>query len=319
MSNTHDFGDLIFSYRPRSIAAGDWEQVRAYVTAVAIDHLAPKATSRADLRNQMLAVATAAVAALRLGRGVTHQEVLAPEVIEFAIASSKLTSRVKGVRRSILIALGEELNPEWPLYVGARYGYKTPDAPYTEQELALLGQWASGRSTDYQRRGAMTLLALGAGVGLRIGEMAHLRVCDVSQDGQGVTVTASGYRGAEPRHVPVRAEWEDELKEAIADLDPDSLALFPNRSQPTTESVAAIITRIGKPHRVHLDTRRLRTTWVVTLMHEYVPESVIAPAAGLASLQHYKKWLTPANVNQEQAFALLRGGTRHGSTGLRVL
>lgn len=176
MSNTHDFGDLIFSYRPRSIAAGDWEQVRAYVTAVAIDHLAPKATSRADLRNQMLAVATAAVAALRLGRGLAHEEVLAPEVIEFAIASSKLTSRVKGVRRSILSTLGEELNPEWPLYVGARYGYKTPDAPYTEQELALLRQWANGRSTDYQRRGAMALLALGAGAGLRIGEMAHLRV-----------------------------------------------------------------------------------------------------------------------------------------------
>lgn len=88
MSSTPDFGDLIFSYRPRSIAAGDWEQVRAYVTAVAIDHLAPKATSRADLRNQMLAVATAAVAALRLGRGLAHVDVLAPEVIEFAIASS---------------------------------------------------------------------------------------------------------------------------------------------------------------------------------------------------------------------------------------
>lgn len=109
------------------------------------------------------------------------------------------------------------------------------------------------------------------------------------------------------------------MMDALKGLTPNNVVLFPNRSKPTTESVAAIITRIGKPHRVHLDTRRLRTTWIVTLMHEYVPESVIAPAAGLASLQHYKKWLTPANVNQEQAFALLRGGKRHGSTGLRAL
>ncbi len=33
-------------------------------------------------------------------------------------------------------------------------------------------------------------------------------------------------------------------------------------------------------------------------MHEYVPEAVIAPAAGLASLQHFKKWLVPRDYSQ---------------------
>ena len=42
-----------------------------------------------------------------------------------------------------------------------------------------------------------------------------------------------------------------------------SLVLFPQRAHATTESVAAILTRIGKPEHVRLDSRRLRTTWAV--------------------------------------------------------
>ncbi len=128
----------------------------------------------------------------------------------------------------------------------------------------------------------------------------------------GVTVTASGFRGAAPREIQVRAEWEDTVGACA-----DALVLFPKREKATTESVAAIMTRIGKPQRIDLDTRRLCTTWIVGLMGENGPEGVIAKAAGLASLKHYSKWLTPGDITAEQARLMLRGGSRttYGACG----
>lgn len=320
MPAEHQYTDLIDRYTPRSLPSENWALVRPYVTSVATTHVAPVATSPADLRNSLRALTTVATTAVSLGRDLTHTGVLDPDVIEYAINTSGLTSRVKGARRSLLVRLGQELNPDWPFAeTGVRYGYVAPDAPYSDDEMNLLRQWAANHSTEYQRRNCALLLALGAGAGLRIGEMATLSAGDIELVDDVVVVTASGYRGAEPREVPVRAEWEDTVLDAVDGLGEDDLALFSNRAKATTESVSAILTRIGKSDRVHLDTRRLRTTWIVTLMHEYVPEAVIAPAAGLSSLQHYKKWLVPHEVDKHQARALLRGGTRYGSPGLRLI
>lgn len=321
MPEHRNIADLVHAYQPRAISPAEWQVVRPYVVAVAETKFAPLVSSRADLRNHMLAVTMAATTAASLGRELTHENVLDPEVIEYAINRAALSSRVKGVRRSILVRLGRELNGSWPFAdTQVRYGYKAPDAPYTEHEVELLHQWAAGQSTEYQRRSATVLLALGAGAGLRIGEMASLRASDIAQTDDGiVTVTAAGYRGAGPREVPVRAEWEDCLLRGVDGLASTDLALFSQRVSSTAESVAAILTRIGKPARVHLDTRRLRTTWIVTLMHEHVPEAVIAPAAGLASLQHFRKWLVPREVDREQAKRLLRGGDRFGGAGLRLI
>ena len=52
---------------------------------------------------------------------------------------------------------------------------------------------------------------------------------------------------------------------------------------------------------------RLRTTWVVGLLREIVPEAVVARAAGLASLQHFTSWLPEVDTQGKQARELLRG------------
>lgn len=268
----------------------------------------------------MLAIARAAVTALELGRALTHENVLDPDVIEYSVNTDAVTDRVKGARRSVLISLGQTLNTAWPFSdTHVRYGYKAPDEPYTEAEVRQLRFWANSHSTDCQRDNARLLLALGLGAGLRMCEMATLRARDVTTGSGFVTVTASGFRGAGARRVPIRAEWEQEVASLVANLDLDCLALFPNRRQATTASVAAIISRVGKPSTVQLDSRRLRTTWVVTLMNEQVPESVVSTAAGLASLQHYKKWLSPRTVSEETARVLLRGGTPYKNSGLRLI
>lgn len=170
MPEHRNIADLVYAYQPRAISPAEWQVVRPYVVAVTETNIAPLATSRADLRNHMLAVTMAATTAASLGRELTHENVFDPEVIEYAINRATVSSRVKGARRSILVGLGRELNGSWPFAdTQVRYGYKAPDAPYTEHEVAHLFQWAAGQSTEYQRRSATVLLALGLGAGLRIG------------------------------------------------------------------------------------------------------------------------------------------------------
>ena len=257
----------------------------------------------------MLAVAQAAHVTLnQVGGELTYTDVFDPLVVEYVVSQTGLTDRAKGVRRSLLYRLGRELNPNWPFDDRTtKYGYKAPDAPYTEQEQDFLAQWAQGLSTDYQRAGATLTLALGLGAGLRAGEMARLRGRDVTVHSDGcVTITAHGYRDTAPRKVPVLSEWEQVVRDAAGNVGVHGLVLWPNRAHATTESVAAILGRIGKPHAVALDTRRLRTTWIVGHMRGLVPEPVICQAAGLTDLQHFAKWHETADVPAERARALLR-------------
>lgn len=321
MPDIDNLTTIAHAYVPRLLRTEDWISVRPYVMELTDSHLLGWASSRETLRNDMLALTwTAHVATTVLGRTLTHDGVLAPDVVEYAVNTSPWTTRVRGTRRSVLIRLGRELNPDWPFgETAVRYGYTAPDAPYSDSEVRLLVGWAASHSTDYQRNNSRLLLALGLGAGLRIGEMATLRAKKVTRNPLGVTVTASGFRGAAPREIQVRAEWEDTIAAAVDGACADALVLFPKREKATTESVAAIMARIGKPQRIDLESRRLRTTWIVGLMGENVPEGVIAQAAGLASLKHYSKWLTPGDITAEQACLMLRGGSRTTYGGLRLL
>ena len=309
MGTRDELRDAALHYTPRSMSAADWAQVRDFTRTVTIDHVLPTEPDRATLRLTMLAVAQAANATInQVGGELTYTDVFDPLVVEYVVSQTGLTDRAKGVRRSLLYRLGRELNPNWPFDDRTtKYGYKAPDAPYTEQEQHFLTQWAQGLSTDYQRAGATLTLALGLGAGLRAGEMARLRGRDVTVYTDGcVTVTAHGYRGADPREVPVLADWEQVVRDAAGGAGTNDLVLWPNRAHATTESVAAIVSRIGKPHAVALDTRRLRTTWIVGHMRGLVPEPVICQAAGLTDLQHFAKWHETAEIPAERARALLR-------------
>lgn len=296
------------TYVPRSITREEWATVRDFTVSVARDHVVPVATSRADLRNSLIAVARAAHIAVQLGGELTYQDVFDPQIVEYAVAQTGTTNQVKGARRALLYRLGRELNPNWPFDERfTKYGFKEPDAPYTVEEQNWLIQWAGGLSTDYQRDNALLTLALGLGAGLRPGEMARLREDDVTIHADGsVTITTSGHRGAGARIVPVLAEWEHVIATACRASAPGQLLLWNQRAHDTTESVAAIMTRLGKPHRVELDNRRLRTTWVVGHINNHVPETVICRAAGLAHLKQFAKWRISAPMHPDQERALLR-------------
>lgn len=309
MDKKDDLLQAVADYVPRSMSSDDWARVRDFTRDVTNRHVLPSEPDRATLRLIMLAVAQAAhVTVTQVGGELTVTDVFDPLVVEYVVSQTDLTDRAKSVRRALLYRLGRELNPNWPFDDRTtKYGYKAPDAPYSDQEQRLLAQWAGGLSTDYQRTGATLTLALGLGAGLRAGEMARLRGSDVAHHADGcVTVTAHGHRNLPPREIPVLAAWENVVLSACDVTKGKGLLLWPNRQHATTESVAAILTRIGKPHAVALDTRRLRTTWIVSHMQAHVPESVICQAAGLSDLQHFSQWHATAPMPTEHARALLR-------------
>lgn len=86
--------------------------------------------------------------------------------------------------------------------------------------------------------------------------MATLTRNHVTVDASGVLVTVGGYRDAGTITVLVRTEWEQVVADQVRALpSSNSLVPFPQRAHATTESVAAILTPIGKPEHVRLDSR----------------------------------------------------------------
>ena len=150
MGTRDELRDAALHYTPRSMSATDWAQVRDFTRTVTLDHVLPAAPDRATLRLTMLAVAQAAnVTINQVGGELTYTDVFDPLVVEYVVSQTGLSERAKGVRRSLLYRLGRELNPNWPFDDRTtKYGYKAPDAPYTELEQNFLTQWAQGLSTD---------------------------------------------------------------------------------------------------------------------------------------------------------------------------
>ncbi|MHB8294630.1 MAG: site-specific integrase, partial [Acidimicrobiales bacterium] len=68
-----------------------------------------------------------------------------------------------------------------------------------------LRSWATGQTTPTRRRDAATLIALGAGAGLAVEDIAGLTAGMVATDDMGVLLAVPGRRS---RLVPVLAEWE---------------------------------------------------------------------------------------------------------------
>ncbi len=130
MPDIDNLTNIAHAYVPRLLRTEDWISVRPYVMELSDSHLLGWASSRETLRNDMLALTwTVHVATTVLCRTLTHDGVLAPDVIEYAVNTSPWTTRVRGTRRSVLIRLGRELNPDWPFgETAVRYGYTAPDA-----------------------------------------------------------------------------------------------------------------------------------------------------------------------------------------------
>ncbi|AUG79290.1 hypothetical protein CFP65_4545 [Kitasatospora sp. MMS16-BH015] len=180
--------------------------------------------------------------------------------------------------------------------------------PYDVSELTRLGVWAQSLpNTATGRRSALAVLCLCAGCGLMPAEMAAVRGTDVLRLPSGAVVLIVP---GSSRLVVCRSLWEGALAELAAIAGDDHL-FVPDRTVAYAKNLVSNWTKRNTPAdpRVpRVDPRRARSAWIVALLRERVPETLVAAAAGLTStagLAAYHAWV-PAPTH-DAAVRMLRG------------
>jgi integrase len=181
---------------------------------------------------------------------------------------------------------------------------ETPSQPYSAKEIIALRSWANGQATPTRRRDAIVLLALGAGAGLKVEDLFPLRRRDITVIDGFVIVNVGGRR---PRQVPVLAEWEGDLLDAISVLSPDVYAFSQGRTGSEKNTVTHFVDRTSGEFKPH--TFRLRVTWLVHHLTVGTPVKPFLAAAGVYSSDMLTRYLQfVPDVEAAEARRLLRGG-----------
>ncbi|WP_338672250.1 hypothetical protein V1460_04420 [Streptomyces sp. SCSIO 30461] len=181
---------------------------------------------------------------------------------------------------------------------------RSPRPPYEEHELAALRRWVEllpGRA----RLDGLALTAMAAGCGLAPGELRAVRGRDLRALPQGVVLVDTPWLN---RLVACRAEWEETLAE-LGELAENAFLFRPGRKAEAAKNLVSSWSLRHRPHAglPRLEARRLRTTWIVSLLRQRIDPVLIAQAVGMgsaAALGPYFHWVPP--LSPEQAADLLR-------------
>lgn len=296
----------IVNYTPQ-IPADHWAQIETFVRSAVADCYDDTPYSARVL----LSVVSTYVywcwqtAALPLERDLIFSRL---RVEEFTVHSARRWSPVtRANHRSQLLRVCEALNgPD----SGCRLSplpKSDPQAPYSATEIGSMRRWAQTQATETRRRDATVLLALGLGAGLAAGEMGLALTDDVHHDEHGVLIHVGGKR---PRSVPVRAEWEATLIEAVDTLGPARLLFRTNRAGPNRNLVTDF-THKCSPHTPGVSSQRLRGTWITGHLAARTPVVPLIEAAGVSSLEAITRYLRfLPDVDPVEARAQLRGDLR---------
>lgn len=307
--------EVIQAYTPTVVSEGRWNEVSGFVRA-AVGATVDATWSADQTRTALRLVTKLCDHVLTTGRDLSVEGVFNEDTVSSFTHYhlNSYTKHVRGSSRAVLRKVGFANNPDFD---GPRlrpeYGTDSGSAPYTENEVTALRVWANGERTEERRLQAHLLLALTLGAGLRSCEVAGLTADGVAQDSLGLTVTASGYRGAAERIVPVEHEWADTIAEAVERAAGTQAWLFrPRRTTAGSGTVTTFTKRSFRPESA-VDVARARTTWVVNQVRKGVPETAVLKAAGLSDLQHYRRFISSPDHSEENARALLHG-TRVSNT-----
>lgn len=307
--------EVIAAYTPKVVTEERWSELSGFVRT-AVGNTVEDTWTADRTRNALRLVTKLCNFVLLTGRDLSVEAVFTEDMVS-AFTHNELasdTTHVRGSSRAVLRKVGLANNPDFDApRLRPEYGTDSGSAPYTENEVTALRVWANGERTEERRQQAHLLLALTLGAGLRSCEVAGLTAEGVSQDSLGLTVTASGYRGAAERVVPVEHEWADTIAEAVERAAGDDSWLFrPRRLTAGSGTVTTFTKRSFRPDSA-VDVARARTTWVVNQVRKGVPETAVLKAAGLSDLQHYRRFLSAPDHSEEKVRALLHG-TRVSNT-----
>ena len=176
-------------------------------------------------------------------------------------------------------------------------------APYSPAELEILWADALQQPSIVRRRAARALLALGLGAGLDGRWIARIGP-DAVHRGDGFVAVSVPAPAA--RLVVVRSCWEDEILDLAATAG--SGVLLGRRSE-SRNRVGDIAKRLRCPvGHPRISSARLRSSWLVDLLGDGVPITVICTAAGLSGITTLSDLLAHLPcVDPDEQIRLLRG------------
>lgn len=302
-----EMSHAILGYRPKD-APPEWEAVadgvRMLVATVA-DHVPYPLTT------VLRVVAMLAVNAERAG--VPRDPAVwleQPTITRYVLTDTGLKGGSSQTYAALLSRVREALvwvergEPARPHLRADRSGAE----PYSTSDLTRLDVWACNLPPIPTGRGnALAMLALGAGCGLFPSEMLAVRGTDVHVlPSDAVVVRVPGTN----RLVVCRSLWEQALAE-LARRAGNHYLYAPDRQVDRPKNAISNWVARNKPGDPKVpvpDMRRLRATWIVSLLRDHVPTHLIAKAAGLksaAALAPYLAWVP--EISRDAAVRLLRG------------
>lgn len=174
--------------------------------------------------------------------------------------------------------------------------------PCTPKECRTLLELAAGQPTESRTRQTLWLVALGLGAGLGAGDFRTLRRSDITTVAiNDVSVLVVSVPGVRPRAVPVMAQFEEAVRDAMtmhdAVLTPDDYVLngLEDRKQVLRSALRTLVTTAGD---IPINQSRLRATWLFTAIHAPVPLTALLDCAGLVSARSLTELATYSTAHK---------------------
>ena len=289
-----DVSRHIDRYTPK-IPLEFWELIEVFVRAAVNDAQPTRIDTAKNWLNAVAYLVAWCVQTACLE--ITREVVFATETIDRYVNEADIPiGHSRGTTRSRLYDVADRLvGPQERSGEYERYPRSATPAPYSRKEKSQLRSLMVSQSTNYRRRNLGVLYGLGAGAGLSAGEMLSVLRDDVSSTPSGLTVVVSGTRA---RVVPVVAEWEDVLEEALGVMPADELLLLPTRTNPAGYHALSCFVNRCRSTSVHPNSQRLRSTWLVAHLNAGTPLPLLVRAAGLTSMSMFDKYLQFVDVGK---------------------
>lgn len=222
-------------------------------------------------------------------------------------SKTSLHNRLVAAARRVLQAQGRESEvsgfvPE----EGSGTGKSKPRAPYSNDEVASIVDWATSRGTARARVDATTIMALGLGAGLARDEMMGVEYTDLEVRCGLVFVRVPPGRNVEyERVIPLTEPWGTMLIEAVAPFENGSNpVLLPGYAARTGRSVASFIADSKRLLGGGLAPvpSRLRATWIAEHARNKVPPTALYRLSGFGYRGSMRRAIVHTGVMDSDEF-----------------
>lgn len=270
---------VLTGYRPQDLDPDQWERIQPlWLRILRFTEL----TGAESLRKHRYTLAYYLAWCEDSGLPLTVAETMKFDLIDQYMKRGldQIQDKSRADYRSRLRTNAQHANPGPDAPRHQQIGYASVSQPYTRRQMLDIRFVALNQRSPAIRRQLCASVGLGRGGGLDAGDLRELYARDIDDRGvDGIVVTVHGRR---PRTVVIRREWEDLVRIGIGGLRQNDLVLGKKRDRRNIVSrVVEEATVLG--HTPHIEQPRLRSTWLVDLMTDHIPLTVILKAAGLQS------------------------------------